>query len=491
MERHDRIPAPANCYAYANLRAGAQAHAPPCRRMTRYVVFVAMLLSIVVIRRRGLKAAFLDVWVPFFLVMPFAFWVNIPGLPDPNFMQAAILPILFVLLRDRWGQMNFGRMEFLLALYVIVRVVADYLGRGYSDAQNYAFYMLSSLIGPYLLGRYLIDGRTMDVATSRRFVLMFLILFPMFVFELKFWVSPVFKLLSPLFPDAGSGLSLRYGLARTAGSFEHPILACIMIIAVYRLHRWLCWIGEWKRPQPGLMGRIQGWSMRLPLDLQRQITIVLVVMALMTISRGPWIGGFAGAAMAAVGLFKDRRKWLVIVLVALTVGGIGAQLALDAYVTPKVGQVLSEEAQTMLYRKVMIERYKEFLLDKLWTGWGLTRVPKIQGMESIDNAFFLMALQHGIGAVTVFALIFLYAIISQLKFALKAPAGEPPIGFTFAGIYVMCFVAFSTVYMGSQTEPMLFLLLGWGESIKRRSAEPLQGDMPPTRAAPAFRRVMT
>ena len=41
--------------------------------------------------------------------------------------------------------------------------------------------------------------------------------------------------LSPLFPDAASGLSLRYGLARTAGSFEHPILACIMIIAVCRL----------------------------------------------------------------------------------------------------------------------------------------------------------------------------------------------------------------------------------------------------------------
>lgn len=459
--------------------------------MTGYVVFVAMFIAIAVIRRRGLKAAFLDVWIPFFLVMPFGFRVDIPGLPDPNFLQAAILPILFVLLRDRWGRMNFGPMECLLALYVIVRVVADYLGRGYSDAQNYAFYMLSSLVGAYLLGRNLIDDRAMDVATSRRFVLIFLIFFPMFVYELKFWVSPVYKLLSPLFPDVGSGLSLRYGLARTAGSFEHPILACIMIIAVYRLHRWLCWIGEWQRPQPGWMGLIQRWSTRLPLDLPRQISIVLVVMALMTISRGPWIGGFAGAAVAAVGGFKNRSKWLAILLIALASAGIAGQVALDAYVTPKVGQVLSEEAQTMLYRKVMVDRYQQYLFEKLWTGWGLTRVPKIQGMESIDNAFFLMSLQHGVLAITLFVLIFLYAITSQLKFALKAPAGEPPIGFTFAGIYVMCFVAFSTVYMGSQTEPMLFLLLGWGENIKRRSAEATPGGVPPTAAAPAFRRVMT
>lgn len=459
--------------------------------MTQYVVFVAMLLAIVVIRRRGVKAAFLDVWIPCFLALPFAFWVNIPGLPDPNFMQAAILPILFVLLREQFARLQFGRMEVLLLVYVAVRVFADFLGRGYSDAQNYAFFMLSSLVGPYLIGRYLIDDRRMDIDTARRFVLMFLIFFPMFLFELKFWVSPVYKLLSPLFPEAGSGLSLRWGMARTAGTFEHPILACIMVIAVYRLHRWLCWIGEWERPQPGLMGWVQALSLRLPFGLATQISIVLVLMALMTISRGPWIGGFVGAAVAAVGIFRDRRRALVIVLLTLLLAGVGGKLLLDAYITPEEGEILSGEAQTMLYRKVMIDRYKEFLLDKLWTGWGLTRVPKIPGMESVDNAFFLMALQHGLPALAVFVVIFFYAIVSQLKFGLRAPVGEPPIGFTFAGIYVMCFIAFATVYMGSQTEPLLFLLLGWGESIKRRglsdAGTPAAASDPPR----PFRRVMT
>ena len=32
------------------------------------------------------------------------------------------------------------------------------------------------------------------------------------------------------------------------------------------------------------------------------------------------------------------------------------------------------------------------------------------------------------------------------------------------GIYLVCFIAFSTAHMGAQTEPMLFLLLGWGRS---------------------------
>lgn len=459
--------------------------------MTSYVVFVAMLLSALVLRRHGLQQAFLWVWIPFFLAMPFVFWVNIPGLPDPNFMEAAILPLLFVLARDRRRELRLGPLEGLLLAYMGVRVWADFLGRGYSDAQNYGFYLLTSVAGPYLLGRYVIDSRRMDVATAKMFVGLFLAFFPLFLYEARFWVSPIFKLLSPLFPDAASGLSIRWGLARTAGTFEHPILACIMVIAVYRLHRWLAWSGEWDRPQAGWIGRLQAWARRVRwVPLHWQVGAVLVLMALMTISRGPWIGGLVGALLVAAGNARDRRKALWRVAVLVVAAAIAGKLALDAYITPEAGSVLSGEAQTMLYRKVMVDRYTDFLLEKLWWGWGLTRVPKIPGMESVDNAFFLMALQHGILAPALFVCIFAFAIATQLAHGLKAAPGTAPIGFTFSGIYVMCAISFATVYMGAQTEPMLFLLLGWGEGLRKRAQE--DGGLAPASAAPAapFRRVM-
>ena len=116
--------------------------------MTSYVVFIAMILSITVVVRQGIEAAFLRVWIPFFLALPFAFWVNIPGLPDPNFMQAAILPLLFLLVRDRIHRMNIGPTEVLMLLYIGIRVVADFLSRGYSDAQNYGFYLMTCVAGP-------------------------------------------------------------------------------------------------------------------------------------------------------------------------------------------------------------------------------------------------------------------------------------------------------------------------------------------------------
>lgn len=463
-----------------------------------YIVFLSALIPLWVLRRHGLEKAFLWAWIPVFLTMPTQFTAHIPMVPIRMFMQSWIIPLLFVLLfdllRDKKAELKFGRMEILLLAYVVVRVFNDLLGRGYSDAQNYAAYMLTVLIGPYLIGRYVINRREMDLATGRMFVLMFLLFFPLFLYEVKFWVSPIYKIFSPLFPDAFSGLSVRWGLARTAGTFEHPILAAIMLIAVYRLHRWLCWVGAWDTPQTGWLGKIERVMRRFPFSFKTQISIALVIMILLTMSRGPWIGALAAAALVAVGNVKERKKWLLIAGLVFIVGGVAGKLALDAYITPKMGEVLSGEAKTMLYRSVMIDQYKAFLMEKLWTGWGLTTVPKIQGMESVDNAFFLMALQHGLIAPVILILIFIYAIISQIKFALKTPAGESPIGFTFAGIYLMCFIAFSTVYMGAQTEPLIFLMLGWGESIKRRRAPAttsISGSaQPSTAAAKPFKRVL-
>lgn len=459
--------------------------------MTVYVVFIALFVAAYFVNRHGLEAVFLRVWIPIFLYIPFVFTAHIPMVPIRTFAQAAIVPIIFVLIKEKWHQIRIGRMEVLLILYVIVRVVADYNSRGYKDAQNYAFYMLSCMVGPYLMGCYIINSRRMDIKTAKIFVLIMLSFFPMFLYEAKFWVSPIYKVMSPLFPDAFSGLSLRYGLARTAGSFEHPILACIMVLAAYRLHRWLTWNGAWQEQETGWLARVQKWFKPLPFSFPVQVSIILIVMTLMTISRGPWIGGIAGAVLVAAGNMKKRKRALIIVCVLFVLGGIGGKLALEAYITPSEGQVIAAEAQTMLYRKEMVERYAEFLMEKMWTGWGLTTVPVIKGMESIDNAFFLMALQHGVIALFIFVTMFLYAIASQLKFGLKAPAGEAPMGFTFAGIYLMCFFAFATVYMGAQTEPLLFLLLGWGEGIKARKLEVAgPGEASLTAPAHGFRRVL-
>ena len=62
--------------------------------MTEYSVFVAMLIAIVVLIKSDLETAFLRVWIPFFLLIPFNFWIHVPLAADYNFMSAAIFPLL-------------------------------------------------------------------------------------------------------------------------------------------------------------------------------------------------------------------------------------------------------------------------------------------------------------------------------------------------------------------------------------------------------------
>ena len=456
-----------------------------------YIVFVAMFAAIYAINRYDLQRAFIYVWIPALMLIPSDWNVNIPGLPDPNFPQAACIPIVFILVTRQFDKIELGLIEVLIAVYCTFRFLVDWQSRGYSDAQNYAFEMLTTGVAPYIMGRYVINSRQMDISTAKMLVLMFLVQAPAFLYELRMWVPPVFRVFGFLFPESHSGLSVRYGLARLTGPYTHPILACVIFIAIYRLHRWLDWMGVWKQPQTGLFGVFESWSRRFPLSFSFHITIIFFTMIILTFSRGPWIGGLAGAALTAVGNFDNRKRALIIFVILMVAGGVAAEAAFNYYVAPGSDGTISEGAETMLYRKIMLDRYEAFIWEKPWTGWGLTTVPSIQGMESIDNAYFLMALQHGIPAPVLFFIIFIYAIGTQIVFGLKSGSREPPLGFTFAGIYLACFMAFATVYIGAQTPSILFLLLGWGEGIRKRGIQVVAtGDSKPVVAAPPFRKVI-
>ena len=271
-----------------------------------YIVFVAMVSAIYAINRYDVQRAFVNVWIPFLMLLPTAWYVNIPGLPDPNFSQAAVIPIIFVLVTRQLHTLELGKIEFLIFIYFTFRFAVDWQSRGYWDAQNYAFDLLTTMVAPYMMGRYIINSRQMDIATAKMLVLMFLVQAPGFIYELRMWQPPVYRVFGFLFPFDASGLSVRYGLARITGPFTHPILACVIFIALYRLHKWLDWMGVWKQPQTGLYGVFLGWSRRFPLSFSMHITIIFIVMIILTFSRGPWIGGMAGAALTAVGNAGNR-----------------------------------------------------------------------------------------------------------------------------------------------------------------------------------------
>lgn len=132
--------------------APADLGAKPARRDTgemSLVVYLAFVAAAVVALRHGPGRALLAVYLPVLLLVPDGFRAITPGLPDPNFSQAAIIPIVAVALLRHGRTWRPAPMDGLIIVFAAWVGYSDFAGRGYDDAQNLMFAMLFSVLAPY------------------------------------------------------------------------------------------------------------------------------------------------------------------------------------------------------------------------------------------------------------------------------------------------------------------------------------------------------
>jgi hypothetical protein len=427
------------------------------------LVFFALLVSGWVAIRVSPLRALLAVYLPLLLLVPEAFRATLQGIPKMNFNQAAIVPIVLVALARcgrNWRPSVTDMVVFALAALI---AVSEFLAAGYKEAQNLMFAMLASMAGPYLAARLLLDARDKDVAVARRFVILVFAVAIVCAYEFRFGVNPFLRYLGTLFPGQGLGwvTTFRHGFARVAGPYSHAILAGIMVIVAYRLQRWLQWGRHWElrfAPLPPL-----------PWSKAAVISLVLALGSVMTIARGPILGGLLGAALVMVGSSRHRRRLLPAAIVAFLVLAPLGYLGLMAYLDVQPGMPMTMSQESALYRKVMIERYIGIAIEQSLLGWGRNTWPKLPGMASIDNYFLLLSLMHGLVATGLLLFLFFWQGVRLFRRGMAEPHDANSLALNFAGILLAVFVTLGTVYLGEQVMPALFLLLGWSEALLQRA----------------------
>jgi O-antigen ligase len=446
------------------------------------VVYLALLASAVVVMRHGPARALLAVYLPTLLLLPDGLRAITPGLPDPNFNQAAIIPIIAMAVLRYGSRWQPAPMDFLIVLFGVCVGLSDYLGRGYADAQNLMFAMLFSVMAPYFAARLMIGADNLHVAVGRRFVALVFVVAVIGFFEFRFGYNPFHATVGKLFGGQGSGwvTTFRHGVARVAGPYSHAILAGIMLVTAYRLQRWLQWGGHWETRFALLPA--------LPWSKAAIITGMLALGTVMTVARGPWLGGLVAVAIVAVGRARNRGRALAISAGVLAVGTVAGAAAMASYLDIQPGQMMTMSQESALYRKVLFEKYLAIVLEQPWFGWGLTTWPKVPGMESIDNYYLLISLMHGLPAMFMLVVMLLGSALMCIRRGLQEPVGSNSPLFTFAGIFVAIFVALGTVYLGEQVLPTLFFVLGWSQAaLKTPGALALQPAQAHTPAQPAAR----
>lgn len=447
------------------------------------VVYLALIAAAVVALRHGPGRALLLVYLPVLLLVPDGFRAITPGLPDPNFNQAAIIPIVALALLRHGQRWRVSWMDGLIFAFALCVAYSDCAGRGYADAQNLMFAMLFSVVAPYLVGRLVIPAERLDVAVARRVVILVFAAALIGLIEFRFGFNPFHAVIGRLFPGQGDGwvTTFRHGVARVAGPYSHAILAGIMLTMAYRLQRWLQMSGHW-----------ESRFTLLPLPKARVITVVLLVGLVMTVARGPWLGALAAAAVGVVGAARNRRRALYITAALLGLAALLGGMGLSNYLDIQPGAVMTMSQESALYRKVLFEKYLDIALDHAWFGWGLTTWPKVRGMESIDNYYLLLSLMHGVPAMLMLVVMMLGSAAACVRRGLREPVGSVSPAFAFAGIFLAVFVSLGTVYLGEQVLPMLFFVLGWAQGWLRTPMTLQETTGMPSQVAttPAFRHVI-
>ncbi len=443
--------------------------------------------------RRSPAVAFLDVYLPVLLLLPDYYRWVVPALPDPTFNQATILPIGFLYLSREFRRWKFSLNDVLMLSFAGCIGCSEYVNTGYKEAQNLMFDMFASVVLPYVLAKGLIEPKGMRVAFAKRFVWLLFVVSLISIFEFKMGMTPWQIFMNRLFPGQGDGwnTTFRYGFARIAGPYGHAILAGLILTVGFRIQRWLEWSGHWEP-------RFKKFQW-LKFSKARLITLGITLGVVMTLVRGPWMGGFIGAVLTAVGLSKNRKRMLVVMGVGLVAVGIPAGSMFYSYDSVGRANAKSDSQETAAYRFELIDKYISIAMQKSALGWGRSTWPKVDGMKSIDNYYLLLALMHGMIPDALLVVIIFGTTFRLVRFEMNLP---PPkirgssFGFTLAGIFMGFAITIATVYVGLTALPVFAVVTGWAEGymLFGSASEPLGQAGRPAAAgiAPkfAFRRVV-
>lgn len=406
-----------------------------------------------------LRKIFINLYLPLLILLPVDFYSTVPGLPHTNPAQTAIIVLGFLYLSMYYKQWKFSYLDLLILAYAAVYCYSEFISepapKGEKTIAVEMTVALTEILLTYILAKAFIGLGGLHVAFTQKLVLLVFIVSLFMPYEVRMTSNLFYVLLSKVYNfDHVSASLLRYGYARFAGPFSHPILAGLVLGTSLLLANWMRRLNVW------------GTSHHL---FHLFMFFMIFIAFIATSSRAPFIGLFAGYLIASVG-YNSRHLWREFVIrIGILIASLSAIYFVIAPLFEVNLQVVSSEAEaTLSYRWDLIPLYWDTVMERLWLGWGNIGWPQIAPYYSIDNQYLWLALRHGLITLGLFIAIILYITLRlfwvgiNLRSTQRLAAG---LIFTLLGIFFMQALVFYTVYMGAQLHPLFFILVGWSEGI--------------------------
>jgi len=406
--------------------------------------------------------AFLNVYLPCTFLMPYYYSVRIPHLPLLSAGDAALLPIGIAVLFHPKIKWRFTRMDLWVTIFVASYAISEVM-REYVPKDGMSLWLQDGFVEmflAYVVGRQVIEPE-LRLETIKRILFLFMIQVPFAFYEFRFGQNPWLNIGRSVFGlnDVGWFVQLRGGTARIATCFSGAIVAGMMFMVVAALNFFLMQIYKENKTRLGpSMAILQKY--RLPFFL-------LPILVFMTGSRMPLVCTALVFLIALIPRFKNLRTGVIVILLVAGTGAAVVYGYFERYTSVSEDQATDEAQTSAIYRKQLLENYAPVLEAGGWLGYGQMSHPTVMGQGSIDNGYMLVQLAQGKLGKYVFELIAFESIFCLALCAYRFKSRENTFFvFFMMGALTGLFVSLLSVAMGEQTPQVIFLLLGWAQSIQ-------------------------
>jgi hypothetical protein len=434
----------------------------------------------------------------FWPVAQVAYAVYLPCLMlVPLYMAAAVGPlwidcstllviILFLASMFRWHRsIRFTVLDFIVLLDLFSAFYADAHYRPFKLGFYAASYSSVSRFMPYWIGRLLIEQTGMRRRWVKTMVILLACVAVVSVWEFRMELNPFLHAVMFLSRDhvvwQDQRLQMRWGFARVAGPYAYAISAGMVFSTGLMFQIWLAASDRWKvRAQP-VLGRAKrlngGQSARRAVLHQWPIFAAIMLGLFMTQSRGPWIGCALGLPIAAIGLAANRKRatFLAIgfVLTGLSISSVTINKYTDTAGETSVDQQTNEDQRNAVYRRELWSTYQPLVEQGgFWGSGSPVRLPDggygyLASQRSIDNEYLRLAVAQGYFGVTLFGMM-IFLSVSRLVWLIRRMKAREEILFAYCmlGMIIAVSLTLTTVFLGEPMLQVLFISLGWIQSIR-------------------------
>ena len=426
----------------------------------QYIFLLPLFFSLVYVVLNKRDKAFLNVYLPCLILLPTFYNARLPHLPPISPSSAALIPIgvsLLFIPKTRW---RFRRLDLWVVLFMVSIGLSETI-REYNPKDGMVIWMQDfiEMFLAYIVGRQIIEPE-LRMETIKRIIFMMVAQMPIALYEYRFGVNPFFRY-GPLLGmnNIGWVVQLRGGSARISTTFAHPILAGILIVVFITLNYYLYQVYKLHKTR---LGPRMSWLQKYRIPM-----LWLPVMLYMTGSRMPMACGVMCFLLLQIPSFKTIRKGVIVILLMIAVGGSIVYAGFQAYTNIKEGQQTDEAQSSAIYRKDLLVNYAPILDAGGWLGWGVESFPRVQGQSSIDNNYLILELAQGKLGKYSFLLLAFESVFTLIVCVRQFRSRESLyLVFSLMGALIGIFVALSTVALFEQVIQVLFLLLGWSQSVQ-------------------------